>query len=100
MLTQTEMHAKRHERTMAARARKKAKSQHWGRVAEGAAWKRDNHQGWLASIGREQERAQGELDARARAAQESRRTVRAMSQHPKPSLMGRIKSFFRSNRNG
>ncbi len=94
MLTQNEIAAKRAERTMASRAKSKAKAKRYGLRAQLTARNREKTAAWLRSMGAEQQKAKLAADERHRQALESRRTQGAMPQHPKKGMIGRIKSFF------
>lgn len=95
MLTAVQLAAKRIERTMKSRAKKQGKRTAFGLMMVRNAHNRAKTQSWLERMGAAQEKAQQEMNALQRQAQESRRAKAAMSQHHSKGLVGRIKSFFR-----
>ena len=95
MLTQPQLAAKRHERTMTSRSKAKAKARRHGIHAQLTARGREKTADWLANLGAGQEKAAQDLQAQLRQAQESRRSKAAMSQHPPKGLINRVRAFFR-----
>ena len=94
MLTQVQIAAKRHERTMKSRAKKAGKRTAHGRLLAENAIRREKTLSWLANLGAEHQKAESAAEYRRRQALESRRTKAAMAKQAPKGLVGRIKSFF------
>lgn len=95
MLTEVQLAAKRHERTMIQREKRldRLRSQHLQAETERRA--RLKRGQWMADLGKSQQDAAKALEDRHRQALESRRAKAAIPKHHPESMITRVKSFFR-----
>ena len=88
-MTEMRLAEKRKERTLAQRAKRKAKIRRLIQTKDAEVKQRYSHNKWLAEMGR----------AHQEGAQISRRSNSTMPGYPKKGLLSRIKSFFRRRSN-